>query len=271
MSIFLPNRRSVLLTRKPGAIPANFDVDAAAYITAVEGPLGDNQTLETGVRAAINDFVVGCKNDGVWNAIKASCILAGARTLSGALIPLAGTVPTNNNFVSGDYDRKTGLVGNGSSKYLNSNRNNNADPQNSVHQSVWISSPPTAGTARIHIGAGVTDVGTTHIVRGSSGLFGSRNRNQNHSSAEFSAITGFAGHSRSAAASYVIRANAANNSATVTSESPFNGNVFVFATNPASFYSDARLAFYSIGESLDLALLDARVTALITAFGVAIP
>jgi hypothetical protein len=36
-------------------------------------------------------------------------------------------------------------------------------------------------------------------------------------------------------------------------------------------YSNARLAFYSIGESLDLALLDARVTALITAFGVAIP
>jgi hypothetical protein len=31
------------------------------------------------------------------------------------------------------------------------------------------------------------------------------------------------------------------------------------------------VAFYSIGESLDLALLDARVTDLINAFGVAIP
>jgi hypothetical protein len=32
-----------------------------------------------------------------------------------------------------------------------------------------------------------------------------------------------------------------------------------------------RIAFYSIGESLDLALLDARVTDLINAFGAAIP
>jgi hypothetical protein len=38
----------------------------------------------------------------------------------------------------------------------------------------------------------------------------------------------------------------------------------------ASFYSDARLAFYSIGESLDLALLDARVTTLIQAIDAAI-
>jgi len=35
--------------------------------------------------------------------------------------------------------------------------------------------------------------------------------------------------------------------------------------------SDARLAFYSIGESLDLAALDTRVSNLITAIGAAIP
>jgi hypothetical protein len=67
-----------------------------------------------------------------------------------------GTAPTNNNFVDADYNRETGLVGNGSTKYLDSKA------------------------------------------------------------------------------------------------------------------TDARLAFYSIGESLDLALLDARVTALVTAIGAAI-
>ena len=41
--------------------------------------------------------------------------------------------------------------------------------------------------------------------------------------------------------------------------------------NSFSSYSAARLAFYSIGESLDHALLDTRVTALITAFSTAIP
>jgi len=61
------------------------DPDAQAYITAVE--TADGQALETAVRTAINNFVVGCKADGIWNAIKASCILAGARTLAGALVP----------------------------------------------------------------------------------------------------------------------------------------------------------------------------------------
>jgi hypothetical protein len=51
---------------------------------------------------------------------------------------------------------------------------------------------------------------------------------------------------------------------------------WVFARNLGSIVSAgspslARLAFYSIGESLNLAALDARVSALITAFGVAIP
>ena len=95
------------------------DADANAYMAAVEA--ADGEPLELGVRLAITDFVLGCKADGIWSAIKASCILAGARTLNGALVPLVGTAPTNNNFVSGDYNRKTGLVGDGSTKYLNSN------------------------------------------------------------------------------------------------------------------------------------------------------
>jgi hypothetical protein len=38
-----------------------------------------------------------------------------------------------------------------------------------------------------------------------------------------------------------------------------------------SSYTNARLAFYSICESLNLALLDTRVTDLINAFAAAIP
>jgi hypothetical protein len=58
----------------------------------------------------------------------------------------------------------------------------------------------------------------------------------------------------------------------VASQTPANSSIFVFRESPAGgFYSNARLAFYSIGESLNLAALDARVSALITAFGVAIP
>jgi hypothetical protein len=94
------------------------DADAVAYIAAVEA--ADGQALEAATRMAINSFVKGCKADGIWPAIKASCILAGARTLAGALIPLVGTAPTNVGglFVDGDYNRKTGLKGGTGPKYL---------------------------------------------------------------------------------------------------------------------------------------------------------
>ena len=62
-----------------GASPVQaqgFDPDAQAYIDRVEA--ADDAPLEPGVREAINAFVVGAKQDGIWNAIKASAILAGA-------------------------------------------------------------------------------------------------------------------------------------------------------------------------------------------------
>jgi hypothetical protein len=253
-----------------------YDTDAGDYIQRVEGASGDNQALEPATRQAINNFVIGCKQDGIWNAIKASCILSGARTLNGALQPLAGTAPTNVGglFVSGDYNRKTGLVGNGSSKYLNSNRNNNADPQDSCHQSCYITNAGSASDAFI-IGAGVTDTGSTSLAKLVGGILVVRNRNSTDGGSFGSATTiGFYGASRSTSATQIVRTNLSNLSQTRTSQTPFNGNVFVFGSNTGSALSlptNSRLAFYSIGESLDLALLDARVTALITAFGVAIP
>jgi hypothetical protein len=111
------------LTLRKGWQP--MDPDAAAYITAVE--TADGQALEEKTKIAIDNFVLGCKADGIWNAIKASCILAGARTRLGALTPLVGTAPTSFNFVDGDYNRKTGLVGDGSTKYLDSNRAQQGD------------------------------------------------------------------------------------------------------------------------------------------------
>jgi hypothetical protein len=74
------------LAKTPGT---GLDADAAAYIAAVEA--ADGQALEAGVRWNIDQFVRGCKADGIWTAIKASCILSGARTLSGALVPLVGS------------------------------------------------------------------------------------------------------------------------------------------------------------------------------------
>jgi hypothetical protein len=255
-----------------------YDTDAGNYIQAVEA--ADGQALEAATRQAINNFVLGCKADGTWNAIKASCILAGARTLNGALQPLVGTAPTNFNFVSGNYNRKTGLVGDGSSKYLNSNRNNNADPQNSKHMAVYVSTAATVGggstsnSAPTYLGAGNNATGASQIGLTSSNVEYRLNGASSTLDSSSTAL-GFIGMARQSSLNYQYRAQSSNGTAPVASESPYNGNLGIFRTATGAFisftYVDGRLAFYSIGESLDLALLDARVTALIAAFAAGIP
>jgi len=242
-----------------------YDTDAGNYIQAVEA--ADGQALEAGTRQAINNFVVGCKQDGIWNAIKASCILSGARTLSGALIPLVGTAPTNNNFVSGDYSRKTGLVGNKTTKYLNANRASNADPQNSHHLSVFISVESTG--ERVFIAA-AANPDYSEILE-TSGVLTFRSRKASSSIVTPSGSGGFLGVNRNNSTAITSRVYRRSLVTQVSSETPLSTSYNVFRRSNNSLYCDDRLAFYSIGESLDLALLDARVSALITAFGVAIP
>jgi hypothetical protein len=246
------------------------DTDAQAYVNAVE--VADGQRIEDPVRFAINNFVIGCKADGIWTAIKASCILAGARTRLGALTPLVGTAPTSFSFVDGDYNRKTGLVGDGSTKYLNSNRNNNADPQNSKHLAVYASTAQQS-TAGAYIGAGTFNTGDSSI---GADTVNTRAFIRVHNStvdfvSDVHAAVGFIGASRSASNNYTARFNASNNLITRDSQTPSSSVVLIFARGSVTDYTNARLAFYSIGESLNLALLDARVTALINAFAAAIP
>jgi hypothetical protein len=255
------------------------DPDAAAYITAVE--TADTEPLEEKTKIAIDNFVLGCKADGTWNAIKASCILAGARTLTGALVPLVGAAPTNAGglFVSGDYNRKTGLVGNGSTKYLDSGRNNNADPQNNFHLSTYISTAGTQGAVGVYIGNGGPSGGfdgaslIANNTPGNDFFFRARNA-QVVGVVATSSQTGFAGVSRPTSSSVITRVSSSSSTVSQSSQPTLASNSFIFARNDNGSLnspSNGRLAFYSIGESLNLALLDARVTDLINAFAAAIP
>ena len=241
------------------------DADARAYIEAVQRADGD--TLEPGVRKAITDFIVGCKQDGIWGAIKACCILMGARTLSGALVPLVGAAPTNNNFVSGDYNRKTGLVGNASTKSLASNRLNNADGQNDHHMAVYAS---TAGAATSYYISS-----SPQNVSGASG-FGTfvgntfyRSRNVTLTSTTGIQF-GFIGVSRASSSNYDRRISGTTSNVSQASSAPTSNQVLLFTEGTTSF-SSARIAFYSIGASVTLSLLDTRVSDLYTAIGNAVP
>jgi hypothetical protein len=247
------------------------DPDAAVYVAAVEA--ADEAAspgigaLETATKVAIHSFVKGCKNDGIWPAIKASCILAGARTLDGALVPLVGPAPTNNNFAVGDYNRETGLVGNGSTKQINSGYAGSALLLNNHHLSVYATTVAESSGSRVYIG----ESSNTSVLLYRSGNLIVRSATQSTASTGLSATaTGLIGFSRSSSSSFTGRAGFANATINDASVAIGSNNIFTHSRG-GSLYSSARIAFYSIGESLDLALLDARVTALINAFAAAIP
>jgi hypothetical protein len=163
-------------------------------------------------------------------------------------------------------------VGNGSSKYLNSNRANNADPQNNNHNACWITTPAVGAlmtSSESNTGQNYLDTNTSTSTR-------FQNRDALATTIiSGTTVAGLYGHSRSTSTQFTYRCPQGNGTATSASQTPESRNVFLYtrSNNGTTFsnYSTARLAFYSIGESLDLALLDARVSALITAFGVAIP
>ena len=261
-----------------------YDEDAGNYIQAVEAADEADTpgigALEPATRQAINNFVVGCKQDGIWDAIKASCILAGARTTNGALIPLKGTAPMPYNFDlvgDTDYDRKTGLKGNASNKYLDTNVKPSDGLQDNAHFSTYVTSTSTVAN-RDYIGAVVTtpSVTSSQILDNNGSINFSINMSAG-AQQPFStgnAFTGFFGARRSSSLSVNYRYNASTVTASVSSVAPANVNFIVFGRNlngSPDRLSDRAHTFYSIGESLDLAKLDARVTDLITAFGAAIP
>jgi hypothetical protein len=82
--------------------------------------------------------------------------------------------------------------------------------------------------------------------------------------------TGLCGIARSNSANYNYRVGGTDNLSTQVSETASANNVMILADGALAFGSH-RIAFYSIGESLDLAALDARVTTLTSAITAALP
>jgi len=267
-----------------------FDTDASTYIEAVEA--ADTQALETATRYAINDFVIGCKQDGIGSAIKASCILAGARTLDGALIPLAGTAPTNFNFVSGDYNRKTGLVGNRSNKSLRTGLLASTLGSTSHHLFFngssfrSVAAPSVCNLGGVYNGVNITsllDVIESQLSPNFSREIrsGTAGNSSNNSATIGSGLTASGSISGSRTSSTELRlfqngisaAVATNNNTPSLPAIAFG--IFARNNNDTQVeHTDARLNFFSIGDGLTqsaMAALHARATDLINAFAAAIP
>lgn len=255
-----------------------YDEDAGNYIQAVEA--ADGQVLEGATRKAINNFVIGCKQDGIWSAFEQCGILCGARTRQGAVIPLVkpsgNADPTFHGSVGGwTYNRKTGLAGNGTDNYIDTKYVVPSGNQNNCHAVVWKTTALgegnpywigsfTAGFGQgIAIGqGGIYPCSATTLATGSEGGLD----------------VGLHGFARSASnavsykrPAYSVRPSTAAISATPATASMFLFNISGNGTPGGTQWSSAPLGFYSAGKNVDLLLLSVRVTALINALSAAIP
>lgn len=252
-------------------VTAAFDSDAQTYITAVE--TADGQALEAGVKTAINDFVVGLKADGIWTDLGSACILAGARTLSGALVALSGTAPTNVNFVGADYDRETGLTGDGSTKYLDTNVADTQEGASDRHASVYVTD--TGGENQNLMGSVSFSNSRTGFSRstdsnGNARLFVRATSNASDYVFINPWAAGFTGVNRAVSTEFTSRHGGVTDTK-IDDAGALSAavNMYVFGNGAAGDFS-GRIAFYSFGAALDLSALETRVNTLITDLGNAI-
>ena len=255
-------------------------------VTAADVAAGNTSGLELGVTDAASSFLqdlvsvfyLGVSGNVISQAasvIKAMPIMAGARTRAGALVPVVGLAPTEFGTTSGwNYNRKTGLAANGIDNYLDSNRANNADPQDSQHQAAYCSTYSTAALQGIMGDLSGANAGLSYMyTSGNSGLIASNRCGELGSNVTPNNST-LVGTNRAVSGSYSRRINGSTTTISDTSLTPTTGNIHIFRLNRTSgnfLYGAHRIAFYSIGESLNLPLLEARVTTLINAYAAAIP
>jgi hypothetical protein len=257
------------------------DPDAATYIAAVEQ--ADQQALEEKVKIAIDNFILGCKTDGIWDSINVCNILAGARTLNGALVPLKGPTLTSFNFVSGDYNRKTGLKGNGSNKYLNTNyKISGFSSGQNLHLGLYGTESLNSGRP---MGVFRNSVYSRHYLPvdmqpgpgGTSG-WGSPTGITNRTSGHYisTRVTGGTA-TRYLNGSFNVTLNSDSSTPSDWSVTMFvaNGSNTGSAVEPQilSTYSSARISFYHIGTGLtsnQVAFFSSRVATLLSAINLAI-
>ena len=211
-----------------------------------------------------------------WPDSGAFCAMAGYLfPPDDTLIPLkdghdAGTLKA---FVTGDWNAVTGLKGNGSTKYVDSNRAADVEPLNDISAGVYISAPLSANEV------GQSVLGSREEASSAFEIFTRELhyyiRNRSHADRAGSdpgvtdSYTGYLGTSRSNSSDFLIRDNDTDTTQTLSSGATNPYNIYVFARNDSGTgflgtRADFRLPFYHIGPNLsgagELAELDSILT-----------
>lgn len=239
----------------PVRLGTSFDPDAASYFLRIAAA---GSSISPSNAVAVDAFIKGCKADGIWSAIKASCILAGADTIAGALVPLVGTAPTATSFSDSDYNRITGLRGDVSSKRINTNRLASADPLDNAHIAIYTTASALNRPCTL---AGNTNLNYRIYLGGSGIITRLKSTKEWIPSSTGGSAFGLIGMARNSSTQLVARFN--NTTYTDSDNTGVQGpneNIFVFGQGTNS--ANVPVTFYSLGEYLNLVNLNVRLTTL---------
>lgn len=262
-----------------GGADVVIDDDAQAWADAVA--VADGQSLETGAIEAVSKFVTGTKADGIWDNLDVIYMMSIARTLAGVAVPLKGNVsPTYNNWVTGDYDRVSGLKGNRIS-------------QTTIDTNYAMN---TFNTGNLFVGAYQTEKREDRSVTGEANeaLFGIRETATSNSSFYLLSnedpqgcditryfnlqavihnlggsgtlvpydIIGLHSTSSNSSAQYTTAAGSFNDTITQTVNAASADNLFVFTRRFSGEIFTGRLAYFCVGSHVSHDALDARMDTL---------
>lgn len=256
-----------------------WDADAATYLAA--GEALDGQSLEPAVARAMNEWLfIAPKNTPApiaatnWDAELAgiSINMSGWRTLAAALLPLHPSmpVPTNVNFVQGDYSRTGGLKGDGVGKRISSNVDQVSLPALNRHLAVFQTEQRSASGAKSWMGTGtgradqLTSETTTVVYLRASSLTGSTNSVIGNGNGLIAA---------SREGNNILKkfygSSGLPTETTVASSDETSYNISIFARGEQNFF-DGRLSFASTGLSVDLTSMYSHLTSYKTALAAAL-
>lgn len=249
-----------------GGILGQASAETLAYITAVE--TADGQGLEPAVLAALVSFAN-------WRIPLggACCILAGARTLAGALVPLVGPAPTGVNLVAGDYSRTLGLAGNGTNKTVATGYFNNSMAQNSRHLAINLSVYSYTSAGNTYFGSSIRNTGDTLIFDQVLGNMQYRCSTNTNSAVAGYGRDGFNAVNRLASGSFTRHSQVDLSTATEASVTPANTDeLYLYSRLGTGNFAAGTINLYSAGPGVaDMVDFQARVANLMSALAAALP
>ena len=225
---------------------ASFDADAVAFFGRVTTAGGSLSATE---KAAVNQLVLDLKANSLWTPMKAIYPMVGASAAACAQNLKSSSF--TGTFTSGWTFASTGVTPNGTSAYMNTGLNDDANLSlNSAHLSIY--SRTNSDGLFCDMGIGGVDANEINLFSKFTNLFYPRIHKVNSGIANTVSSLGLFISNRVSSSEVRAFQNNSLKLITNTSGGKNNENIFLGAMNAVAitFFSNRQYAFASIGDGL---------------------